>query len=58
MDAEYQVEGNKSENTAKVEVNPGDYVVVEIENTTGITLLGRPIARTTLSRFSEVSSRH
>lgn len=38
---------------AKVEVRPGDYVVVEVESTTGITLLGRPLARTTLSRFAQ-----
>jgi hypothetical protein len=38
---------------AKVEVRPGDYVVVEVESTTGLTLLGRPLARTTLSRFAQ-----
>jgi hypothetical protein len=51
VDAEYSVNGEAS--AAKVEVRPGDYVVVEVESTTGLTLLGRPLARTTLSRFAQ-----
>lgn len=35
-----------------MDVKPGDYVVVEIEKSTGMTLIGRPIALTTLTQFS------
>lgn len=51
VDAEYGGDGQ-----AKVDVQPGDYVVVEVESTTGLTLLGRPLARTSLSRFAQLSS--
>lgn len=53
VDAEYGGASTIGGAAAKVEVRPGDYVVVEVESTTGITLLGRPLARTTLSRFAQ-----
>jgi tRNA-2-methylthio-N6-dimethylallyladenosine synthase len=59
VDAEYSV-GTTGKTAAaadsKVEVRPGDYVVVEVDNTTGLTLLGRPLARTSLSRFAQLSA--
>jgi hypothetical protein len=53
VDAEYGGASTIGGAAAKVEVRPGDYVVVEVESTTGLTLLGRPLARTTLSRFAQ-----
>lgn len=35
------------------EVGRGDYVLVEIEGTTGMTLTGRPIAKTTIQEYTQ-----
>jgi len=37
-----------------IEVKAGDYVVVEVERTTGLSLLGQPLGCTTLTRFAQL----
>jgi len=51
--AEYPANGSTSPN-AMIEVKAGDYVVVEVERTTGLSLLGQPLGCTTLTRFAQL----